>query len=250
LCSARSQFARDPSSPWPSCALCASWRLSSDFASRTWPRGFSAAAAAATPAAFPITSPHELPVGSTSDVAAPAGAEISRSCLVLHAAQTRVQSILALPFLRPLCLLVAELRLCFAYLASWIFHGCSRGHTCCVSDHLAARTSRVLHLRCGCAGRRGDFTLLPCSPRGPAPRASHPRPAPLGGRAPTSLRALGLVNFPRLLPRPHRDAAHPTESAGAAFAGFGVLRPLPCLPCVPWSSLTRQDASSTSARTA
>ncbi len=101
------------------------------------------------------------------------------------------------------------LELRFAYLASWIFRGYSRGHTCCVSDHLAARTSRGLHLRCGCAGRRGDFTPLPCSPRGSNSRETPPRPAPpapfasFGGRAPTSLRVLGLVDFPRLQPRPH-----------------------------------------------
>ena len=60
---------------------------------------------------------------STSDVAAPEGAEISRLCLVLHAVQPRVRAILDLR------LLAAELRLCFAHLDSWIFRGCSRGHT-------------------------------------------------------------------------------------------------------------------------
>ena len=157
-----------------SCARCASWWPSSDFASRTRPRGFSAAAAAATPAAFPITSPHELPVGSTSDVAAPAGAETSRPYLVLHAVPIRVRLLLSLPLLRPLRLLVAELRLRFAYLASWSFRGCSRGHTCSVSDPLAARTSRVLHLRCGCAGRRGNFT--PSLPVEALPRSLPPAP--------------------------------------------------------------------------
>ena len=129
LCSTRSSPPCDRSSPCPFCALCASWRPSSDFASRTWPRESSAATAAATPAAFPITSPHELLVGSTSDVAAPAGAEISRPYLVLHAVPIRVRLLLSLPLLRLLRLLAAELRLRLAYLASWIFRGCSRGHT-------------------------------------------------------------------------------------------------------------------------
>ena len=42
-----------------------------------------------------------------------------------------------------------------------IFRGCSRSHTGCISELLAERASVMLHLRCGCAGRRGRFTPDP-----------------------------------------------------------------------------------------
>ncbi len=132
------------------CEVGSAWRQMSDFASLKRPRGFSAAAAAATPAALQNTSPYEPSVRFTSDAAAPAGAEISR------------------PASRPKAV-PRTFRKTFLLL-----RGYSRSHTCCASEHLAVRTFGEIHLRCGCACRRGNFT--PSLPVEALPRSLPPAP--------------------------------------------------------------------------
>jgi hypothetical protein len=136
-------------------------------------------------AALQNTSPHEPSVRFTSDVAAPAGAEISRPASRPKAVPRAFpKDFPSSPRLQP------------------------QPHRCAL-EHLAVRAFGEIHLRCGCACRRGNFTPS----------------LPAEGRSPSLSERLCAFS-----------------SAAAAATPLGVsFRPKPWLRRVPWSQPTRSD---------
>ena len=97
-----------------------------------------------------------------------------------------------------------------------LLRGCSRSHTCCASEHLAVRAFGEIHLRCGCAGRRGNFTPdLPAE--GYSPNLSEGPPFVSAAAA-----AATPAAFP--IPSPHELPVRFTSDV-AAPAGAEISRP-------------------------